>query len=80
MTIKENIIKQINHRFFKHTLGDFDEQTIYNFVTNYLLHHGNKLPSNFDFVLKDNGTSYDIESMNVESEEFLNQNFISNIV
>lgn len=77
MTIKEHIIEQINNRFYKHALGDFDEQTIYNFVTNYLFHHGYKIPNNFDFVLYDNGIFYDIKSMNKESEEFISQKFIS---
>ena len=77
MTIKERIIEQINNRFYQHALGNFDEQTIYNFVTNYLVHHGYKLPNDFDFILYDNGDFYDIKSMNKESEEFINQKFTS---
>ena len=77
MTIKEKIIEHINNRFYKHVLGDFNEQSIYNFITNYLHHHGYKLPNNFDFIIEDNGIFYDIKPMNNESEEFMNQKFNS---
>lgn len=79
MKIQEKIINEINHRFYRHALGDFDEQSIYNFVTNYLIHHGNIIPDNFDFAVYDNGDYYDIKAMNKESEIFLNQNFTSNL-
>ena len=77
MNIKDKITEQINHRFYKHVLGDFDEQTIYNFVTNYLIHHGYKIPDTFDFIVDDNGVFYDVKPMNEESEEFMNQKFNS---